>query len=92
MAWREWFDFPFIRHVFQHVSGTIVTVLLFAITAWLVSTVVPSGPTRAKVEQVEGLVLLGLVIILAIQLFISLIKEVMKQAKGGWNGTQVLAF
>ena len=91
MAWQDWFDFPFIRHVFRHISGTIISVLLFAITAWLVKTVMSLGPTRDRIEQVEGFVLLGLFIILAIQLGISIIKEVWKQVRGGWNGTQVLA-
>jgi hypothetical protein len=49
-----------------------------------------SGPIRDKAEKVEGIVLLGLLIILAIQLFITLIKEVWQQLRGGWN-VQVLA-
>jgi hypothetical protein len=92
MAMQEWFDFEFIRHVFRHVSGTIVVVLLFAITAWLVKTVGPSGVIRNRIDQVDGVVVYGLLCVLAIQLVVDLIKHIWKQLRGGWNGAQVLAF
>lgn len=92
MAWRDWFDLAFIRHVFRHVSGTIITILLFELTALIVKTFMSVGRIRDGVEGVEGVVLLGLLIILASQLAVSVIKEVWKQTKGGWNGSQVLAF
>jgi len=46
MAMQEWFDFEFIRHVFRHVSGMIVVVLLFAITAWLGRPLAPQGQSE----------------------------------------------
>jgi hypothetical protein len=91
MALQEWFDFPFIKLVFRHISGTIVSVLLFSITAWLVKAVMPAGAIRDRIEQVDGIVQLGLLVILAIQLGIALILEIRKQIRGGWNATQVLA-
>jgi hypothetical protein len=91
MPWQDWFDVAFVRHLVRHVSGTIVAILFFALTAWIVKMVMPVGPIRDRIEQVEGIVILALVAILAIQLLIPLIKQVWNMLKGGWNGTQVLA-
>jgi hypothetical protein len=91
MAWQEWLNFSFIQHVFRHISGWILTVLLFKGAALVVGAVIPSGPIRDRVDKVDGFVLLALLIILGVQLGIALIKEIWKQVRGGWNGTQVLA-
>lgn len=85
MAWRDWFDFPFIRHVFRHVSGTIITVFLLVIVGWFIRTLMAPGHVGEKAQQIDDYVLLGLFIILAIQLFVAVIKETWKQIKGGWN-------
>jgi len=86
----DWFDVPFIRYVFRHVSGTIVTITLFAATAWFLKEF-PLGVSRNLIEGIEHFVVVTLFIILAIELLISVIKEVWKQLRGGWNGTQVFA-
>lgn len=91
MAWNEWLDVSFVRHVFRHISGTIVAILLFAVTGWVARSVMHTGFLRDGVEQVENVVLLSLVVLLAIQLLAGVIKQVAKQMRGGWNGTQVLA-
>jgi uncharacterized membrane protein AbrB (regulator of aidB expression) len=91
MFWRDWLNISFIQHVFRHIFGWVLTVLLFEGAALIVGAVIPPGAIRDRVDKVDSFVLLALLIILGIQLGISLIKEVWKQLRGGWNGTQVLA-
>lgn len=90
MSWLDWFDVDVIRHVFRHVSGTIVAVVLFFVAAWVVKELVPVS-ARNYIERVEHVVLIGLLVFLALQLFLSLIKALWNQIRGGWNGTQLLA-
>jgi hypothetical protein len=91
MSWQGWLDIPIIRAGIRHASGTIVSSVLSWVTAWTVKQFLPEYLAR-RVESIEGIVLVTLFVILAIQLGLVLIKELWKQLKGGWNGgAQVLA-
>jgi hypothetical protein len=91
MPWNDWLDIPIVRAVVRHTSGTVVSIPLFWVVAWTIKFFLPEGLPRTRIEKIEGVVLVGLFAILAIQLALVLIKEVWRQLKGGWNGTQVLA-
>jgi hypothetical protein len=91
MPWQDWFDFPIIRAVVRHTSGTVVAIVLFWLVVWTAKQFPLGDLTRARLENIESVVVVGLFVVLAIQLALVLIKEVWKELKGGWNGTRVLA-
>jgi len=91
MPWQEWIDGSFIRYVVRHTSGTVVAVALSAFSAWVIKLFPMEDLTRIRIEKIEDVVVVGLFVFLAIRIALVLIKEVWKEARSGWNSTQVLA-
>lgn len=91
MPWQDWVDLSFIAGVFRHVFCTVASILLFAVPAWLVKLVGSAEPIRDAIDRIDDVVLIGLLGILAVQLLADVIKQLWKQLRTGWNGTQLLA-
>jgi hypothetical protein len=90
--WQRWLDVPIIQVLTRHASGTIVAVVLSWIVTKVVSLCVSDPTTLTRIESVENVVLVGLLVFLVIQLAAVLVKVFWKDLRGGWNGSQILAF
>lgn len=73
MALRDWLDVSVIQGVSRHISGVVAVLIAFLIVGAIISFL-RDGIFKQALEIVEGMVLVGLVIVLAVKLFDLLIR------------------
>ena len=73
-AWKEYINLPVIKALAHHCSGTIVAMLFYALVAIIVRYSTHEGWVKDAVEIIEGIVLIGLFIVLSFQMFNHLFK------------------
>jgi len=70
---RDWVDVPVIQGVSRHLSGVVAVLIAFLIVGAIIS-LLRDGLLKQVLEIVEGGILVGLVVILAVKLFDLLIR------------------
>jgi hypothetical protein len=80
MKWGEWIDVPTIKALSLHASGTLATLLFFAIVRGALGLVGLSSTTRTILEGLDEFVLVGLFIWLIYQMACLLLKGRIKNA------------
>ena len=56
---EQWIHIEYIRLFVHHFSATIVAILVFALTGWLVSRLIPDGPGRRAAILVDEAILVA---------------------------------
>lgn len=80
MPWQEYINLLLIKTLCHHTSGTLTAFLLFSFIGWIIKVGMTEGFVKSALQVVDGTVLIGLFVFLAIQMFQKLIK-------GGKNGS-----
>jgi hypothetical protein len=88
MAWQDWFELQVIQRICRHASGNVIAILSFALTAIVAKQVISDPGVIKSIEQVENVVLVGLVALFGIDLGLFVIKGIWRQ----FSGAQILAF
>jgi len=73
MALRDWLDVSVIQGVSRHISGVVAVLFAFLIVGAIISFM-RDGIFKQASEIVEGVVVVGLVVVLAVKLFDLLIR------------------
>ncbi|MGH9313085.1 MAG: hypothetical protein ACRD1S_07790 [Vicinamibacterales bacterium] len=83
MSLGRWVDADFVSRLSRHVSATIAALVGFWLTGSLAQWLVPPGPMRDVIQAVEHYVLVGLLAPLGVQLFVFLIRDFLRNLRGG---------
>lgn len=78
MTWKdqlkEYINIHAIKVLSHHCSGTIAAIIFFGGTGFILKLVYAEGWIHDSIEVVEGVVLIGLFVVLSYKMFVHLLK------------------
>jgi hypothetical protein len=89
MSLMTWFDVPIIRLHAHHASGSLSSVFVFKVSAWVIGQAVPPGTPRMILDRIESVVLVTIFSMLAIQLLIITGRQIWKKIKTAPNAEAI---